>query len=226
MTNTEFLLALGQLIHRLRKERKISQEDLAGDAGIDRTRMGEIERGEANPTIGTLSKVARAPGQTLGSLIVEAEELSSNTTKKPIPIINSAYIDQSVPLPQGLTHEQLEQALNRALVILNQIGLNPKDGDIQWNIYSGAVSNIVTKAIAETSDFVQNKDTAHPDLFDPRLHADADDWGLEMKATNQIAKGGESHNPGKGWYMIVVYDIIDSQPHIVQVETTYLRKEE
>ena len=47
-----------------------------------------------------------------------------------------------------------------------------------------------------------------------------------MKATNQIAKGGESHNPGKGWYMIVVYDIIDSQPHIVQVETTYLRKEE
>ena len=226
MSNTEFLLALGQLIYQLRKERKISQEDLAGEAGIDRTRMGEIERGEANPTIGTLNKVAKALGQTLGSLIVEAEEFSSNTTKKLVPVINPAYIDDSVPLPQGLTHQQLEQALNRALAILNQIGLNPKDGDIQWNIYSGAVSNIVTKAIAETSDFVQNKDTAHPDLFNTQLPANSDDWGLEMKATNQIAKGGESHNPGRGWYMIVVYDIMDNQPHIVQVETTYLRKEE
>ena len=226
MDNVEFKLALGQLIYKLRKERKISQEDLAGEAGIDRTRMGEIERGEANPTIDTLGKVAVALGQTLGSLILEAEELSSGTTKKPIPIVNPAYIDQTVPLPRGLSHEQLEQALNKALAVLNQIGLNPKNGDIQWNIYSGAVSNIVTKAIAETSDFFQNKDTAHPDLYNPNLSPNDDDWGLEMKATNQIAKGGESHNPGKGWFMVIIYDIVDGQTQIIQVETAYLRKEE
>jgi transcriptional regulator with XRE-family HTH domain len=101
--NVEFKLALGQLIYKLRKERKISQEDLAGEAGIDRTRMGEIERGEANPTIDTLSKVAISLGQTLGSLILEAEELSSGTPKKPIPTVNPAYIDWTVPLPRGLS---------------------------------------------------------------------------------------------------------------------------
>jgi transcriptional regulator with XRE-family HTH domain len=226
MGNAEFKQALGQLIYKQRKDRKISQEKLALEAEIDRTRLGEIERGEANPTIDTLNKIANVIGQTLGSLIVEAEELSSGTTKKPFPTINPDYVDPTVPLPKGLTHAQLEQALNRSLVILNQIGLNPARGDIQWNIYSGAVSNIVTKAIAETSSFVQNRDTAHPDLYNPGLKPNDNDWGLEMKATHQIGKGGESHNPGRSWFMIVAYQIIDEQTHIVQVETTYLTKEE
>ena len=41
-------------------------------------------------------------------------------------------------------------------------------------------------------------DTDHPDLFNPNLDRTHPDWDLEMKASNQIAKGGESHNPGKG----------------------------
>ncbi|HZR43204.1 MAG TPA: helix-turn-helix transcriptional regulator [Ktedonobacteraceae bacterium] len=226
MENAEFKQALGQVIYQLRKERGISQEELALEAEVDRTRLGEIERGEANPTIDTLIKIANILSQTLGSLIIEAEELSGGNMKKPSPTVKPEYIDRTVPLPKGLTHDQLEQALNRSLAILNQIGLNPENGDIQWNIYSGAVSNIVTKSIAETSDFVQNKDTAHPDLYNPNLTSDDRDWGLEMKATHQIAKGGESHNPGRCWFIVVVYHIIDSQTHIVQVETTYLTKEE
>jgi transcriptional regulator with XRE-family HTH domain len=226
MENVEFKRVLGQLIYQLRKERKISQEQLALDADVDRTRLGEIERGEANPTIDTLSKIAKVLGQTLGSLIIEAEELSSGITKKPFPTVNPAYMNRSVPLPKGLTHDQLEQALNRTLVLLNQIGLNPEQGDIQWNIYSGAVSNIITKAIAEASSFVQNKDTIHPDLYNPNLDITDPDRGLEIKATHQVGKGGESHNPGKCWFMIVVYQIIDEQTHIVQVETAYLTKEE
>lgn len=226
MEHIEFKQALGQVIYKLRKERNISQEQLALNADVDRTRLGEIERGEANPTIDTLMKVADVLGQTIGSLIIEAEEFSSGVTKKPFPTINPDYLNRNVSLPKGLTHEQLEKALNRALVILNQIGLNPENGDIQWNIYSGAVSNIVTKAIAEASSFFQNKDTDHPDLYNPDLNRDDLDWSLEMKATHQIGKGGESHNPGKGWFMIVIYQIIDEQTHIVQVETALLTKED
>lgn len=221
-----FKQALGKLIVTLRTERALSQEKLALEALVDRTRMGEIERGEANPTIDTLDKVARVLGQTLGSLIIQAEEISSGTTKRPAPTVNPDYLDRTVLLPTGLTHDQLEIALNRALAVLDQIGLNPEEGDIQWNIYSGAVSNIVTKAIAEASDFVQNKDTAHPDLYNPQLGEDDPDWGLEMKTTHKVGKGGESHNPGKGWFMIVVYQIIDGQTHIVQVETALLKREE
>lgn len=226
MENSAFKRALGQIIVRLRNDRNISQEKIALEADVDRTRLGEIERGEANPTIDTLQKIARTLGQTLGALVIEAEEMSSGVLKRPVPTVNPSYINRNVPLPKGLTHAQLEQALNRAMVILAQIGLDPTHGDIQMNIYSGAVSNIVTKAIAEVSDFVQNKDTNHPDLYNPQLQRDDPDWGLEMKATHQIAKGGESHNPGRGWFMIVVYQLIDGQTQIVQVEVAYLTKEE
>ncbi len=224
MDNANFKRALGYLIVRLRKERNISQEQLALEAEIDRTRLGEIERGEANATIDTLSKIAATLNQTLGSLIEEAEEIASGVVKKPIPTAKPEYINRNVPLPKGLTHDQLEKALNKALVVLSQIGLDPTDGDIQFNIYSGVVSNVVTKAIAETSDLAQNKDTKHPDLYNPNLLSSDPDWGLEMKATNQIGKGAESHNPGKGWFMVIIYQIVEGQTHIVQVEAAQLEE--
>jgi hypothetical protein len=111
----------------------------------------------------------------------------------------------------------LELALNQALAILDQIGINPDDGDIQSNIYSGAVSNIVTTSIAEVSSFIANRNTRHPDLLNPQLPPEHADYGLEMKATNNPAKGAESHNPGHGWFMIVVYKVINGQTHIIRV---------
>jgi len=48
MENEAFKQALGKLIFQLRNERGISQEKLALDAEVDRTRVGEIERGEAD----------------------------------------------------------------------------------------------------------------------------------------------------------------------------------
>ncbi|MCL5073502.1 MAG: helix-turn-helix domain-containing protein [Actinobacteria bacterium] len=51
---------LGKRIRRLRREQKISQEKLAEKAGIHRTYMGKIERGESNPPIHTVEKIAKA----------------------------------------------------------------------------------------------------------------------------------------------------------------------
>lgn len=226
MAKTQLKVALGRVIADLRGKLGLSQERLAFEADVDRTRMGEIERGEANPTIDTLNKIATALGQTLGALIIQAEDREGDASRRSAPTINPAYIDRSVGLPRGLTHEQLIKALNRALALLDQIGLNPEAGDIQANIYSGAVSNIVTKAIAEVSDFVQNKDTAHPDLFNPALERENPDWGLEMKATNQPGKGAESHNPGYGWFMVIVYKVVEGQTQIIQVEVAPLALED
>ena len=68
-----FKKALGSVIYQLRRERKLSQEQLALEAEVDRTRTGEIERGEANPTVDTLTRIADVLGYTLGTLIVRAE---------------------------------------------------------------------------------------------------------------------------------------------------------
>lgn len=218
-----FRQALGRLIADLRAERKMTQEALAFEAELYRSHLGEIERGIGNPTIDTLDKIAKALGQTLGSLVIQAEDISIG---KIAPRTNPAYINRSVSLPVGLTHDQLEMALNRTMVILNQIGINPDTGDIQANIYSGAVSNIVTKCIAEVSDFERNIETRHPDLYNPNLSVDHPDYGLEMKASKRPNKGGESHNPGHGWFMIIIYKVIDGQTHVVQVEVAQLENED
>jgi transcriptional regulator with XRE-family HTH domain len=66
MANEAFKQALGQIILQLRIERGISQEKLALDAEVDRTRVGEIERGGANATRkAALAKKVQQPEQLL-----------------------------------------------------------------------------------------------------------------------------------------------------------------
>lgn len=51
---------LGRNVRRLRRAGKLSQEDLAFDAEIDRTYVSQIERGVINPSLLVLSKIANA----------------------------------------------------------------------------------------------------------------------------------------------------------------------
>jgi transcriptional regulator with XRE-family HTH domain len=67
--------ALGRALRKLRTERGLSQEGLALEAGLDRTYIGGIERGERNPSYGSLLKVSEALGIPLSTMIKTAEEM-------------------------------------------------------------------------------------------------------------------------------------------------------
>ncbi len=54
------LFAIGAAIRRARKGLGLSQEALAVDAGLDRSYMGGIERGEHNFAVMTVTKIADA----------------------------------------------------------------------------------------------------------------------------------------------------------------------
>lgn len=51
---------LGEKIRRIRKERKLTQEQLAELAKIDPKSVIEIEAGKRNPTLRTINKIASA----------------------------------------------------------------------------------------------------------------------------------------------------------------------
>ena len=51
---------IGKNISRIRKEKKITQEDLCGLTEMDRSFLSEIENGKANPSIKTLVQIANA----------------------------------------------------------------------------------------------------------------------------------------------------------------------
>lgn len=57
----------------LRTEDGVAQETLAHQAGIERSHMGKIERGEHMPTLAMILKIARALGRSAGELMLETE---------------------------------------------------------------------------------------------------------------------------------------------------------
>ena len=60
--------AVGENIKRIRKSKKLSMERTAELAGVSRSMLGQIERGEANPSVAILGKLATAlkvPAETL-----------------------------------------------------------------------------------------------------------------------------------------------------------------
>ncbi|WP_184101185.1 helix-turn-helix domain-containing protein [Silvimonas terrae] len=66
------LVLLGAAIRKMRKQCGLSQEALADAAGVDRSHMGKIERGERNVTILNVLRIARALGYAPSRLLEEA----------------------------------------------------------------------------------------------------------------------------------------------------------
>lgn len=77
-------MALGQRIRALRKKAGYSQEGFADAAGVHRTYMGTLERGEANVSLGNLSKMSMALGITLSELFRGVDK-SAEAVRKHAP---------------------------------------------------------------------------------------------------------------------------------------------
>jgi transcriptional regulator with XRE-family HTH domain len=69
------LVALGQAINEVRKEKELTQEELARRVDLHTTYIGLIERGRRNPTWGTVRRISIALGVPLPELARRAEEL-------------------------------------------------------------------------------------------------------------------------------------------------------
>jgi XRE family transcriptional regulator, regulator of sulfur utilization len=65
------LQRLGLRIRTLREQRGISQERLGLLSGLHRTYVGAIERGERNPSVLSLEKIANALNVTVKDLFDE-----------------------------------------------------------------------------------------------------------------------------------------------------------
>lgn len=65
---TLILKQFGARIKQLRHEQHISQEELAGKCDLHRTYVGGIERGERNPSLENIQKIASAFQITLSEL--------------------------------------------------------------------------------------------------------------------------------------------------------------
>jgi transcriptional regulator with XRE-family HTH domain len=60
---------LAKNMRRWRAERGMSQETLGFEAELHRTYISDVERGNRNPSIGAIEKIAKALGVSCGQLL-------------------------------------------------------------------------------------------------------------------------------------------------------------
>ncbi len=201
---------IGRYIRQLREQKGMTLEELASEAGISYQYLSGVENGKENFTISVLESVANAlqlPIRTIVSLAYE--EMNAIAA----PRANPNYFRANVPLPEGLEIDHLEAAMNQAQVMFHRINRNlmievgkPIQAFIQSNNFSGLVSNIFADALNDQSPYKHNHHQRYPDLVNQSANHGTGE-GLEVKATVNVTKGGESHNGHSGWHTIVCYEI-------------------
>ena len=70
----EYLKILGERIRGFRIGKKMTQSQLADEAGLHTVSLSSIERGVANPSVLTLRNIARALGLSLPELLTIDED--------------------------------------------------------------------------------------------------------------------------------------------------------
>lgn len=65
---------VGRVLQRIRENKGRSQELVSGFAGIGRTHLSAIERGERKPTLETFFKIAEALEMRPSEIMVEIEK--------------------------------------------------------------------------------------------------------------------------------------------------------
>ncbi len=60
---------LGENLKRIRTQKGISQGDIARALGIDKGFISNIENGKTNPTLATISKLAKVVGVSVDKLL-------------------------------------------------------------------------------------------------------------------------------------------------------------
>lgn len=67
--STDYQRIFGKKVRELRKARGFSQLELSEKVGIDRSYMGFLERGERNPSLEVITKIAKALDVTPSELL-------------------------------------------------------------------------------------------------------------------------------------------------------------
>jgi len=78
---------IGNNLAQLRRQKELSLDKLADLSGVSKAMIGQIERGESNPTVNTLWKIASGLHVSFGKLIAESKpevELVRMSQLKPL----------------------------------------------------------------------------------------------------------------------------------------------
>lgn len=207
----------------LRKQQDLTLDDLASRAGVHRTAIGLLERGERQPSVEMAFRLSSALGVSLSTLIAELEmeesSISSASFSQDLEIImqvrearlQPSYFRNEDKLGEitGLTSAMLCQAIRNTYHTLDFIDTQlisrsspPLANMVELANLSSMVGNIIGASIAEASSglYIRNRPHAYPDLLPQRPPA----VPLELKIALETNKP-KGHLPKPGIFITLRY---------------------
>lgn len=102
----QVVLLIGGKLKKLRKEKNLSLEDLSKLSGVSKLTLGNIERGDTNPTIGMLWKISKGLSIPLMTLFTSEENtVNLSRTGKGVRISGEEKNWAIEPIFQNLNNE-------------------------------------------------------------------------------------------------------------------------
>ncbi len=214
--------ALMQIIRSLRTSRGLTLEGLGDLAGIHRTHLGLLERGERQPSLSVAIQIARAFDVDLSELLLKAELIDAGKLKAE-EAFNAVTVrvekneclrnTDALRTHTGLTGAMLLKAIHGCYTVLDIIdskliakGSLPIGSLVELANLSSMVGNIVGNALAEASEglYVRNRPHAYPDLLPQQQGA----RNLELKMALETNRP-KGHLPKSGTYLTFRYVLGD-----------------
>lgn len=134
---------LGRRVRSLRLERRMTLKQIEALSGLSATHLSEIERGRTSPTIGALTRIARALDRDASHFIeaIERDECSLHLREQGAPY----------DVAPGVTAERLTEGIPGGSLHAYRLHLTPGDrhalelrqqpmaGQTTWHVESGTV---------------------------------------------------------------------------------------
>jgi transcriptional regulator with XRE-family HTH domain len=157
--------SLADAVRRFRAARSWTLDDLAARSGVSRRLVVQIEQGEANPSIGTLLRLADALGVTLTDLVTEQE-----TT-----LVGVRAPSEATELWQGPSGGRALLEVSRGPLELWSWTLQPGESHVSEAHHPGALELVKMRKgtlLLEVGDETVQVKTGHSAWFDAsRRHA-------------------------------------------------------
>src|SRR5699024_1974175 len=204
-------------VTRLRKENDLTIEDLADRAGLHRTSLGLVERGERGLTLDSAARIAGAFDLSFGRLItlaeageegIEPHRTALSPRRLPRSVSkNEETLFKLTGLETRAISTAVEQTYDTLDLIDNELlarGAEPISRLVELANLSSMIGNLVGANLAEASAglYERNKPHTFPDLV-PQLDTLPD---LEIKTALE-SNSPKGHLPKEGVYLTFRYSL-------------------
>lgn len=200
------LTLFGERVRVLRQAHSLSQEALALAAGLDRTYIGGVERGERNISLINIQKIAQALNVSPADLL-QFEQRGGVMRE---PAVNG-FVNVGILAGIGLSHEILREAIRDTYGLLDQIDATLEKANVfllsqtvELANLSSMIGNIFASAIAKHSNGLLRRNRPHkyPDLLTTGISPQVPNLELKMALETNKPKG---HLAKEGHYLTCRY---------------------